>query len=109
MSGLLGFDIAPDEPLMEAGLDSIGAVELRNSVGAKFGIELPATVTFDHPSPAALARFLAARLAPKEAALLQPQAMSAPLRQPAQASRVTSALIFAFACHFAPLPLYACI
>lgn len=43
---------------MEAGLDSLGAVELRNALGAKFGTELPATVTFDYPSVSALARFL---------------------------------------------------
>ena len=47
-----------DQPLMEAGLDSIGAVELRNAVSAKFGVELPATVTFDYPSAGALAQFV---------------------------------------------------
>lgn len=36
-----------------------GAVELRNSLGARFGIELPATVTFDYPTVATLAGFLA--------------------------------------------------
>lgn len=46
------------QPLMEAGLDSIGAVELRNAVNTKFGIELPATATFDYPSADALARFV---------------------------------------------------
>lgn len=46
------------QPLMEAGLDSIGAVELRNAVSIKFGIELPATATFDYPSADALARFV---------------------------------------------------
>ena len=88
MSGLLGLDTAPDQPLMEAGLDSIGAVELRNAVSASFGVELPATITFDHPSPAALAQYIAARLAPNQAALLRPQAVSALPRQPAQARKV---------------------
>lgn len=36
-----------------------GAVELRNSLGKRFGAELPATVTFDHPTVATLAGFLA--------------------------------------------------
>ena len=51
-------------PLMEAGLDSIGAVELRNAVSAKYGVELPATVTFDYPSIDELAQHVAAKTAP---------------------------------------------
>ncbi len=47
---------------MEAGLDSISAVELRNAVAARFGIDLPATVTFDYPTLGALATYLAARI-----------------------------------------------
>lgn len=57
--GMLGSDIGSDQPLMEAGLDSLGAVELRTSLGNHFGTELPATITFDHPSIDALAKFLA--------------------------------------------------
>lgn len=44
---------------MEAGLDSLGAVELRNALGARFGMELPATLVFDNPSVSALAHYLA--------------------------------------------------
>ena len=51
------------QPLMEAGLDSLGAVELRNALGAKFGIKLPATTTLDYPTVSALAAHLAARIA----------------------------------------------
>ena len=58
--------VAPDQPLMEAGLDSLGAVELRNALGARFGIEMPATLTFDHPSITALAAYVSASL-PKAA------------------------------------------
>ena len=44
-----------------------GAVELRNAVSGRFGVELPATMTFDYPTVAAMASFLAARLAPPAA------------------------------------------
>jgi len=51
------------QPLLEAGLDSLGAVELRNKLEASLGTDLPATITFDYPTTAALASFLAARMA----------------------------------------------
>jgi len=56
-------DVTAEQPLMEAGLDSLGAVELRASLVTEFGMELPATLTFDYPSIAALSKFLAGELA----------------------------------------------
>ena len=60
VSGFLGDTIAADAPLMEAGLDPIGAAhaEVRNAVASKFGVEVPATITFDYSSVCALAGFL---------------------------------------------------
>lgn len=62
--GKVWYPYAFSDCSMQAGLDSLGAVELRNALMAEFGIAVSATEAFDHSTPAALAAHVAATLAP---------------------------------------------
>lgn len=58
---VLGSDIAGDAPLMSSGLDSLGAVELRNSLEGALGLSLPTTLVFDYPTIDAMADYVVAQ------------------------------------------------
>ena len=61
---VLGHVVGVDDPLMATGLDSLGAVELRNTLEQSAGVQLPSTLVFDYPSVDALTGFLVGKLAP---------------------------------------------
>ena len=48
-------ELDPEVPFSAQGLTSLGAVLLRDRLGTATGLALPATLVFDHPTPAAVA------------------------------------------------------
>ncbi|MFG3396494.1 beta-ketoacyl synthase N-terminal-like domain-containing protein [Streptomyces parvus] len=63
---LAGFD-GPHEveahgSMTDLGLDSVSVVDLSNRLGARIGVELPASLAFDHPTSTAIARHMLAAL-----------------------------------------------
>ncbi|MEU1329131.1 SDR family NAD(P)-dependent oxidoreductase [Streptomyces sp. NPDC005865] len=88
-----------DIAFKDLGFDSLTAVELRNRLSAACGERLPATLVFDHPTPQALAAYLAQRLAGAAAATSAP-APVAPRPRPTTADTDDPIAIVAMTCRF---------
>ena len=53
------FPLEPGQKLFELGLDSLMAIELKNTLQGQLGRPLPSTLVFEHPSVEALTDHLA--------------------------------------------------
>ncbi|WP_245967048.1 type I polyketide synthase [Sphaerisporangium album] len=76
--------VGAERSFRDLGLDSLGAVELRDRLADATGLAVPATVTFDHPTPLAVARFLHAEASGRTADHGEPRtrATSGPYDEP---------------------------
>ncbi len=81
-----------DRTFTDLGFDSFMAVELCDRLGAATGLRLPSTLTFDHPTPTALAGYLRSEL---------PGAVAETATAPAAASAADEPIaIVAMSCRF---------
>nr|WP_245672408.1 type I polyketide synthase [Nocardia anaemiae] len=54
--------VEPRQAFQQLGFDSLGAIEFRNKLNATTGLQLPATLVFDHPNSQIVAEFIDSQL-----------------------------------------------
>ena len=63
LQSIVGESIGTGEPLMSAGLDSLGSVEFANVLSRQFRMQMPGTLVFDYPTLNAISTYLYDKLA----------------------------------------------
>ncbi|MDF5759335.1 type I polyketide synthase [Spongiactinospora sp. TRM90649] len=85
VAAVLGHEGAKSVPARQAfselGFDSLTAVEIRGRIAGAVGLSLPTTLVFDHPTPAALAAFLATEILSAGGAAAAPDPAEARIRE----------------------------
>ncbi|MGW7569272.1 type I polyketide synthase [Streptomyces tendae] len=90
-----------DLAFRDIGFDSLAAVDLHARLSASTGLELPVTITFDHPTQTLLARFLHARALGTDVDLTaQPGKTAQPRSQDADARAEDPVAIVGIGCRF---------
>jgi len=69
--------VESDTAFAELGMDSLSALQLRKRLAAATGLSLPGSLVIDHPSPEALAAFLAAKTSDQATGTAAPDALAA--------------------------------
>lgn len=67
-----GDAIEPEAKFGLLGFDSLSAVEFRNLLARRTGLNLPQGLVFDHPTPLALAQYLRTELVPADVPAADP-------------------------------------
>ncbi|MFD4576138.1 beta-ketoacyl synthase N-terminal-like domain-containing protein, partial [Streptomyces sp. NPDC058479] len=103
VAALLGYDTADqvgaEKPFKELGFDSLAAVTLRNRLSQETGLRLPPTLVYDHPTPAALVRHLAAELG-LDGDATAPDADDTPAPAPAPVAADDPVVIVGMGCRY---------
>jgi rifamycin polyketide synthase modules 1, 2 and 3 len=94
-----GDAIDPGRAFKDLGFDSLTAVELRNQLTQATGLQLPATLVFDHPTPAAVARYLLTETSPTSQAAAG-RAVRAPVATGPRAALDEAIAVVGIGCRF---------
>eukprot|EP00957_Ditylum_brightwellii_P067732 5141504-Ditylum_brightwellii.AAC.1 len=82
ISHVLGSTVSSTDPLVDAGLDSLSAGEVRESIASTFGMEMPATLVFDYPTVQSMTAYVRGCLGAPTAAEPAMRAPAATTRAP---------------------------